>query len=108
MIELAHFQVVSAALFSIGVYGLLAHKMALRKLLSIGLMFNAAGLNLIGFAAFLDMGEPQRILGQVIIVCMIVVSAAQLMLVTAVILRRYVSRSSASVVGAGPADPQTR
>ena len=107
MIELAHFQVVSAALFSIGVYGLLARKGALYNILSLGLMFNAANLNLIGFAAFLELAEPQRILGQVIVVCVIAVSVAQLSLVGAVILSRYGNRSSANVDGTGPANGQT-
>ena len=99
MIELAHFQVVSAALFAVGVYGVLARKSVLIVLLSIVLMLHAVGLNLVGFAAFIEQSEPQRVLGQVMVLCVIAVSAALLVLATAVIVDRR-GRSTAKVDGA--------
>ena len=50
MIELAHFQILAAALFSIGLYGVLARRSAVLILMSIELMLNAVNINLIGFA----------------------------------------------------------
>ena len=84
MIELAHFQVLSAALFAIGLYGVLARRSAVLILMSIELMLNAVNINLIGFAAFGDFEEPQRTLGQVIVIF-------------AIILRLYRNRSSVNV-----------
>ena len=97
MITLAHFQILSAALFCIGLYGVLARRSAVLILLSIELMLNAVNLNLIGFAAFADFAEPQRALGQVIIVFVITVAAAELGLALAIILRLFRNRGSVNV-----------
>jgi NADH:ubiquinone oxidoreductase subunit K len=97
MIELGHFQVLSAALFSIGLYGVLARKSAVLILMSIELMLNAVNLNLIGFAAFVDFSEAQRALGQVIVIFVITVAAAELALAVAIILRLYRNRSSVNM-----------
>jgi len=97
MIELGHFQVLSAALFSIGLYGVLARKSAVLILMSIELMLNAVNLNLIGFAAFVDFSEAQRALGQVIVIFVITVAAAELALAVAIILRLYRNRATVNM-----------
>jgi NADH:ubiquinone oxidoreductase subunit K len=97
MIELGHFQVLSAALFSIGLYGVLARKSAVLILMSIELMLNAVNLNLIGFATFVDFSEGQRALGQVIVIFVITVAAAELALAVAIILRLYRNRSTVNM-----------
>ena len=97
MIELAHFQVLSAALFTIGLYGVLARRSAVLILMSIELMLNAVNINLIGFAAFVDFAEPQRALGQVIVIFVITIAAAELALAVAIILRLYRNRYSVNV-----------
>ena len=97
MIELAHLQVLSAALFTIGLYGVLARRSALLILLSIELMLNAVNINLVGYAAFVDFSEPQRALGQVIVVFVVTVAAAELALAVAIILRLYRNRSTVNV-----------
>ncbi len=97
MIELAHFQVVAAALFVIGLYGVLSRRSAVIVLMSIELMLNAVSINLIGFAAFVDFSEEQRALGQVLIIFVITIAAAELALAMAIILRLYRNRSSVNV-----------
>jgi NADH:ubiquinone oxidoreductase subunit K len=97
MIELAHFQVLSAALFSVGLYGVLARRNAIFILMSIALMLNAVNLNVIGFAAFVDSSDAQRALGQVIVIFIIIVAAAELVLALAIIMRLYRNRHSAGV-----------
>ena len=57
LIELAHFQLLSAALFCIGLYGVLARRSAVLVLMSIELMLNAVNINLIGYAA---LSRPPR------------------------------------------------
>lgn len=96
MIELAHFQVLSAGLFAIGLYGALARRSALLILMSIELMLNAVSINLVGFAAFVDFTEPQRALGQVIVIFVITIAVAELALAAAIVLRLYRDRSSAN------------
>jgi len=97
LIELAHFQVVAAALFVIGLYGVLSRRSAVIVLMSIELMLNAVSINLIGFAAFVDFSEEQRALGQVLIIFVITIAAAELALAMAIILRLYRNRSSVNV-----------
>ena len=97
MIELAHLQILAAALFSIGLYGVLARRSAVLILMSIELMLNAVNLNLIGYATFVDLDESQRALGQVLIVFVITIAAAELALAIAIILRLYRNRGSVDV-----------
>lgn len=97
MIELVHFQVVSAALFAIGLYGVLSRRSAVLILMSIELMLNAVNVNLIGFAAFADFADPGRALGQVIAVFVITIAAAELALALAIVLRLYRNRSTVNV-----------
>lgn len=97
MIELTHFQLLSAALFAIGVYGVLARRSAVLILMSIELMLNAVSINLIGFATFIDFAETDRAFGQVMIIFVITIAAAELALAMAIILRLYRNRSSVNV-----------
>ena len=97
MIELAHFQILAAALFAIGAYGVLARRSAVLILMSIELMLNAVNVNLIGFAAFSNFVEAQRALGQVLIIFVITIAAAELALAVAIILRLYRNRSTVNV-----------
>ena len=57
--------------------------------MSIELMLNAVNVNLIGFAAFGDFTDGQRALGQVLIIFIITIAAAELALAVAIILRLY-------------------
>ena len=99
MIELAHIQLLSAALFSIGIYGVLARRSAVLILMSIELMLNAVNINLVGYAAFADFADPEvsRPLGQVIVIFIITIAAAELALAMAIILRLYKNRSSVNI-----------
>jgi len=93
-VSLLHFQVLSAALFAIGVYGVLARRSAVLILLSIELMLNAVNINLIALAAYAD---TVRITGQVIAIFVITVAAAEVGLAMAIILRLFRHRSSVDV-----------
>ena len=94
MITLVHLQVLSAGLFCIGLYGVLARRSAVLILLSIELMLNAVNVNLVGIAAFLDHGQ---FLGQIIAIFVITVAAAEVGLALAIILRLYRNRGSVNV-----------
>ena len=65
-LELLHFQVLSAALFSIGLYGVLARRSAVLILVSIELLLNAVNVNLIGQAALIERPPDERVFGQVL------------------------------------------
>ena len=94
MIELTHLQVLSAALFCIGLYGVLARRNAVLILMGIELMLNAVNINFIGFAVFTD---PEKALGQIIAIFVITVAAAEVGLALAIILRLYRNRGSVNV-----------
>ncbi len=89
--SLIHFQLLSAALFSIGVYGVLARRSAVLVLLSLELMLNAVNVNLIAFGAY---GDKAQDLGQIIAIFVITVAAAEVGLAMAIILRMFRDRSS--------------
>ena len=95
--SLIHFQILSAALFAIGLYGVLARRNAVLILLSIELMLNAVNINLVGFAAFGDFTASQRVLGQILVIFVITVAAAEVGLALAIILRLFRNRASANV-----------
>lgn len=97
MIELSHLQILSAGLFVIGTYGVLARRSAVLILMSIELMLNAVNINLIGFASFMEFDENTRAFGQVLVIFVITIAAAELALAVAIILRLYRNRSSVNV-----------
>ena len=94
MIELYHLQLLSAILFALGVYGVLARKSAILVLMSIELMLNAVNINLIGAAIFLD---PNQIVGQVLAIFVITVAAAEVGLALAILLRLFRNRVTVNV-----------
>lgn len=94
MITLLHLQALSAALFCVGLYGVLARRNAVLILLAIELMLNAVNVNLVGVAAFVDKGQ---FMGQIIAIFIITVAAAEVGLAMAIILRLYRNRSSVNV-----------
>ncbi len=88
------FLVLSALLFSIGVYGVLARQHAVLVLLSIELMLNAANVNLVAFSAYLqDAGVP----GQVFALFVIAVAAAEVGIGLAIVILIYRNRASVDV-----------
>ena len=94
MIDLAFFQIVSGALFTIGLYGVLARRSAVLVLMSIELMLNAVNLNLIATAAFLD---PTHFTGLIIAIFVITVAAAEVGLALAIVLRIFRNRATVNL-----------
>jgi NAD(P)H-quinone oxidoreductase subunit 4L len=77
---------VAAALFSIGVFGVLTRRNAVAILMSIELMLNAANINLVAFARFVD---PQHLAGQPFAIFVITVAAAEAAVGLAIVLCVY-------------------
>jgi NADH:ubiquinone oxidoreductase subunit K len=94
MVTLLHFQVLSAALFATGLYGVLARRSAVLILMSIELLLNAVNINLIAAAAF---GDAEKTTGLVIAIFVITIAAAELALALGIILRLYRNRTSVNV-----------
>jgi NAD(P)H-quinone oxidoreductase subunit 4L len=90
-IQLQYFLVLAAALFCIGIYGLITSRNAVRVLMSIELLLNAVNLNLMAFSSYID---PQDIKGQVFSVFIITVAAAESAVGLAIILSIYRNRET--------------
>ena len=90
----SYFLVLSALLFSIGVYGVLARQNAVLVLLSVELMLNAVNINLVAFAAMLQgAGVP----GQVFALFVIAVAAAEVGIGLAIVILIYRNRHTVDV-----------
>ncbi len=85
MIGLQHYLVLAAALFSLGILGLLTRRNAVNVMMSIELILNAANVNLVAFSRYAtgNMG------GQLFGVFVIVVAAAEVAVALAIILTLY-------------------
>ncbi len=91
---LLHFQLLSALLFCVGLYGALARRSAVLVLMSIELMLNAVNVHVVALAAFRDYGGST---GQVIAVFVITIAAAEVGLALAIVMRLFRSRGSVNV-----------
>jgi NAD(P)H-quinone oxidoreductase subunit 4L len=89
--QLQYVLLLAAALFCIGIYGLVTSRNAVRVLMSIELLLNAVNLNLLGFSNFLD---PVGIKGQVFGIFVITVAAAEAAVGLAIILAIYRNRET--------------
>lgn len=89
--NLEFFLLLAAALFCIGIYGLVTSRNAVRVLMSVELLLNAVNLNLVSFSNFLD-GE--NINGQVFTVFVITIAAAEAAVGLAIILSIYRNRDT--------------
>jgi NADH:ubiquinone oxidoreductase subunit K len=85
LITLQHYLVVSAALFSLGLLGILTRRNAINVLMGIELVLNSANLNLVAFSRFGTGG----INGQLFAVFVIVVAAAEVAVGLAIVLTLY-------------------
>jgi NADH-quinone oxidoreductase subunit K len=83
--------VVSALLFSIGVYGVLARRNTILVLMSVELMLNAVNLNLVTFDVWL---RDRLYGGQVLTLFVIVIAAAEVGLGLAIVLALYRNRAT--------------
>ncbi|HYI62117.1 MAG TPA: NADH-quinone oxidoreductase subunit NuoK [Acidimicrobiales bacterium] len=86
---LNQFLLLSAILFSIGVYGVIARRNGVAILMSIELILNAVNINLIAFAAM--QGD---LAGQVFALFVIAIAAAEVGVGLAIVLAIYRNRKS--------------
>ena len=91
MVPLSWYLVLAAALFSIGLFGVLARKNAVAILMGIELMLNAVNLNLVAFWRY---RSPDLIAGQVFAVIVFAVAAAEVAVGLALIISIYRRRNT--------------
>ena len=85
MIGLSHYLVISAALFSLGIMGVLTRKNAVNVLMGVELILNSANINLVAFSKY----SAGNITGQIFAIFVIVIAAAEAAVGLAIILSMY-------------------
>ncbi|NTU71616.1 MAG: NADH-quinone oxidoreductase subunit NuoK [Coriobacteriia bacterium] len=83
MITLNHYLVLAAALFCIGLYGVLTSRNALRIVISVELILNAVNINLAAFSVFV---APKQAIGVSFVPFLMVIAAAEFGLALAIII----------------------
>ena len=91
MIPLSWFLYLSAALFSIGLYGVMVRRNAIAILLGIELMLNAVNINLVTFWRY---GDTAMMTGQVFAIIVFAVAAAEVAVGLSLIFSIYRRRST--------------
>jgi NADH-quinone oxidoreductase subunit K len=91
MIPLSWYLIFAAALFSIGLYGVLARKNAIAILMGIELMLNAVNVNLVAFWRY---RTPEMLGGQVFAVNVFAVAAAEVAVGLALFISLYRRRNT--------------
>jgi len=90
-IGLEHYLILSAILFSIGLYGVLAKRNAIIILICIELMLNAVNIAMVAFSRYI---VPLMLTGQVFAIFIIVVAAAEAAVGLAIIIAIYRNRET--------------
>jgi NADH:ubiquinone oxidoreductase subunit K len=90
-IPLSWYLIFAAALFSVGMFGVLARKNAIAILMGIELMLNAVNVNLVAFWRY---RSPENITGQVFAVMVFAVAAAEVAVGLALIISVYRRRKT--------------
>jgi NADH:ubiquinone oxidoreductase subunit K len=91
---LNQFLILAAALFAMGVYGLLVRRNIVLILLSVELMLNAVNINLVAFESVLVSSEA---IGQIFAIFVITIAAAEVGIGLAIVLMIFRNRRSANV-----------
>jgi len=91
MIPLSWYLILSAALFSIGLFGVLARRNAIAILLGVELMLNAVNINLVAFWRYLN---PTQMTGQVFAIIVFAVAAAEVAVGLALVISVYRNRKT--------------
>ncbi len=90
-VGLEHYLILSAILFSIGLYGALAKRNAIVILMCIEIMLNAVNIAMVAFSRFIT---PTLLTGQVFTIFILVVAAAEAAVGLAIVIAIYRSHET--------------
>ncbi len=91
MLPLSWLLILSAALFCIGLFGVLSRKNAVAILLGVELMLNAVNINLVSFWRY---GNIDQMAGQVFAIIVFAVAAAEVAVGLALVISVYRQRNT--------------
>ena len=92
MINIQHYLIVSALLFSIGLVGMLTRRSVLMILLSIELILNAANLSFVSFSSYLG-----NLTGQVVVFFTMIVAAAEVTVGLAIVVLLFRKKETTNI-----------
>lgn len=95
-VGIEHYLILSAVLFSIGLYGALAKRNAVVILMCIELMLNAVNIAMVAFSRYI-VPEVVLLTGQVFAIFIMTVAAAEAAVGLAIIIAIYRSRKNVDV-----------
>ena len=84
-VGLTHFLVVSALLFSLGLFAVMKRRNAVGILMGVELMLNSANINFVAFSRYVQHGID----GQIMALFVIVLAAAEAAIALAIVLAMY-------------------
>ena len=90
---LTHFLVLSALLFSLGVYAILTRRNAIMVLMGVELVLNAANINFVAFARY----GAHTLDGQAVALFVIILAAAEAAIALAIVLNIYQNFNTVNV-----------
>jgi len=93
-VSLTWYLLVAAALFCIGLYGVLSRRNAIGILMGIELMLNAVNINLVAFWRYLT---PEAFTGQIFAIFVFTVAAAEVAVGLALVIAIYRNRDTVIV-----------
>lgn len=91
MVPLSWYLIFAAALFSLGLFGVLSRRNAVAILLGIELMLNAVNINLVAFWRY---GNTANMMGQVFAIIVFAVAAAEVAVGLALVISVYRRRNT--------------
>lgn len=92
-VGLTDFLIVSAILFSLGIYGVVTRKNAIMVLMGIELILNSANLNFVAFTRF----GLMNLTGQVVAIFVIILAAAEAAILLAIVLNIHQQLNTVNV-----------
>ena len=84
-VQLAHFLIVSAILFSLGIYGIVTRRNAILVLMGVELVLNAANINFIAFSRYGGVNMDWQLAA----IFVIILAAAEAAVALAIVLNIY-------------------
>jgi NADH:ubiquinone oxidoreductase subunit K len=93
-VPLSWFLILGAAIFCIGVYGVLSSRNLILTMMSLEMMLNAVALNFVAFARFM---EPTRVSGKTFAIIIYALAAAEAALGLALIISIWRTENTVEV-----------
>jgi NADH-quinone oxidoreductase subunit K len=84
-VQLVHFLIVSALLFSFGIYGIVTRRNAILVLMGVELVLNSANINFVAFSRYGGVNLD----GQAVAIFVIILAAAEAAIALAIVLNIY-------------------